>query len=187
MIGSDTLIVRKGARYEVHVCSLFMINASPADRVDAIKLAASTWDSPAAVVDKDAVDRIFSAKQCYNKAEPGYSEFIGDRMFLWDADTQKLFDKNQKEIEPTAAVPFRPMKTLAQQEAAKFPRTLKEVTKYLREQSGDPEIELARGKGYFYFRGGKADSMHDQSVMTNQLRRTTLGGWLREMQSKLEP
>lgn len=69
---------------------------------------------------------------------------------------------------------------------SKIPRTVAEVTRYIREQTGDPEIELVKGQGYFYFSGGIADKMRDQSVMTNILRGTTLGGWLREVQSRVE-
>jgi len=39
---------------------------------------------------------------------------------------------------------------------------------------------LARGRGYFYFRGGEAMSWHSSSVYTNNPDAFTVDGWLKE-------
>lgn len=64
---------------------------------------------------------------------------------------------------------------------ASTPTTAKQVTLFLRREFGMAEdIELVKGKGYFYFSGGNAPLWGDTSVCVYRLTELTLGQWANE-------
>jgi len=64
--------------------------------------------------------------------------------------------------------------------------TLKAITKALRKASGDPDVELVRGKGYFYFAGGIANHFYQAGVYgVPRLRGTTTAEWVKELQDRI--
>lgn len=63
--------------------------------------------------------------------------------------------------------------------------TCKTVTAFIRDTTGDSQIELVRGKGYYYFSGGKADQFGEQGVYAVRLREMTKEQWLAEYQYKV--
>lgn len=66
-----------------------------------------------------------------------------------------------------------------------YPTNVRQVTKYLREMSGDKEVELVRGKGYLYFTGGKANNFAEQGVYACRLNEMTLYQWLQVYNQKV--
>lgn len=47
-------------------------------------------------------------------------------------------------------------------------------------------VELARGRGYWYFHGGIADSFYEQSVHVVQIKQLSLDRWLETFRHKVE-
>ena len=64
--------------------------------------------------------------------------------------------------------------------------TLRSVTKELRKASGDPKVELVRGRGYFYFSGGVADRFFSQSVYVYRLRSLSVEQWVEQLMIKIK-
>ena len=54
------------------------------------------------------------------------------------------------------------------------------VTSYIRQKTGDKDVELVRGKDYFYFAGGKADHFNSQGVYVSHLGQLTPDQWVAE-------
>lgn len=68
----------------------------------------------------------------------------------------------------------------------KKPNTVKQVTEFIRQQTGDTKVELVHGRdGFYYFSGGRADGFRQQTVMTMHLRLHTYGSWLDEYNMRL--
>lgn len=65
-------------------------------------------------------------------------------------------------------------------EFAKMPSRCSEVTHALREITGDAEIELVRGEGYFYFVGLGSEGWSCDSVGVCSIRDFTIERWIKE-------
>lgn len=63
--------------------------------------------------------------------------------------------------------------------------TCKTVTAFIRAATGDNQVELVRGKGYYYLAGGKAEGFGEQGVYAVRLREMTKEQWLSEYQYKV--
>lgn len=65
------------------------------------------------------------------------------------------------------------------------PKTARAVTKFIRANSQDQQVELRRGDGYWFFTGGRADEFHQQGVYVYRIGDMTFGGWLKEYQERV--
>ena len=63
---------------------------------------------------------------------------------------------------------------------------LSAVTAALRKATGDPSVELARGKGYYYFTNGIADRLSEQGVYgVARLHDMTTEQWVKTLTDRI--
>lgn len=65
-----------------------------------------------------------------------------------------------------------------------YSRNISQVNKYLHQNGVPNDIQLVRGKGYFYFVGGNTPLWYDTSVYVFHLDELSLEDWLKEYKEK---
>jgi hypothetical protein len=100
----------------------------------------------------------------------GYSQTLHSMERLYDDITDKVAEEFEK---------HRRVRKAAKTTLSQVNRALKKI---------DPDVELVRGNGYYFFQGGKADYFEEQGVYGGapRISDSTVEEWVQEYKEKLE-